>query len=164
MGRGQFFAEVGFGIGELARNKIELDNVGELRLLVKMLSVQEEQVWPRMIVDWIASRDPLCKFSVLVLWWCQTGCTQACYASFWRHAARSGKPPRMDLCFSSAANFCAHPLNETNTPGSSFTIRAPRRRCGQQHCPSSARSVRAFDTVKTARGQCGRGRCRTVDR
>ena len=48
--RGQFFAEIGFGIGELARNTDVWDNVGAVWLLVKALSAPGERAWQRVIV------------------------------------------------------------------------------------------------------------------
>ena len=96
------------------------------------------------------SGGPLGKFSLLVLWWRHDGFhkrMQTCCASLRRHAPRSGSTSGPWI-LSFGANFRAHPLRETNTPGASFTIRAPRRRCGQQHRPSFARSLRAFGAVK----------------
>ena len=53
--RGHVFAEVGFGIGELAKHTDMRDDFGAMWLPIKMLSAQGEQAWQRMIVGSIAS-------------------------------------------------------------------------------------------------------------
>ena len=50
------FAEIGFGIGEVAAKTNLRDNVGALWLPFKVLSVQGEQTWQRMIVGLVSTR------------------------------------------------------------------------------------------------------------
>ena len=59
--RGQFFAEIGFGIGKLTKNTGTQDNFGAMWLLVKLYlsnccPYKGEQAWQRMIVGWFASQ------------------------------------------------------------------------------------------------------------
>ena len=50
------FAEIGFGIGEVAVKTNLRDNIGALWLPFKVLSVQGEQTWHRMIVGLVSTR------------------------------------------------------------------------------------------------------------